>query len=307
MKKVCEECLKEFEAETFGRHVKKHKLTLENYTLKWMHNGIKPTCKCNCGTITTWSVISKNFNEFIHGHHAFGRKKSDDEKRRIGEKNSINMKRYMNEHPEIALKKVSELRAGLTPEIEKKRIESTKQAYLSMTKEDKQKFSERMSERWASGSMKETKLKSAKTFKERFADGTYDFTERNQKLSESISQKYVNGSWKFSKGMHLSVKTGKEHYYRSSWELQYMNFLDNDVDVVSWESEFISIPYEFNGAIHKYIPDFHVERITGHTLVEVKPLALRSIPKNAAKRLAAQEFCKKHQWNYLEWEPDFVN
>ena len=177
-----------------------------------------------------------------------------------------------------------------------------------MTSDDKQKFSDHTRQLWKTGSiMKDAhqkSVKSVKTFKNRFAAGQYDFAERNLKLSETISKKYVDGTWKFCKGMHLSTKTGKSCYYRSSWERILMEQLDTDESVVDWESEFTAIQYMFNGTPHKYIPDFHVVRITGHSLIEVKPLALRFTERNSVKRSAALEYCQERGWEYTEWCPE---
>lgn len=173
-----------------------------------------------------------------------------------------------------------------------------------MSDADKSRFKDRTKQRWSSGEMVEPHKKAAETFKKRSQNGDYDFTERNQKLSKSITKKYLEGGFEWSRGKYVSTKTNKECYYRSSWELVLMKQLDEDPDVLDWESEFTSMPYMFEGAEHKYVPDLHVIRSsTGHSLIEVKPQALRIIPKNAAKREVAKRFCEERGWSYVEWEP----
>ena len=45
--------------------------------------------------------------------------------------------------------------------------------------------------------------------------------------------------------------------------------LDKDDDVISWTKRHgISIPYEYNGIIHNYIPDFLIEYKNGKTVIE---------------------------------------
>jgi hypothetical protein len=305
---TCKECGKEFkDAEGVRRHVKVHKMTYEQYYLKWECNNIRSLCECGCGEETTWHVMIKRYNTYVHGHHAQFRIKSEDEKRRIGEKNSINQKRFFKEHPEACAAKVIQLRAGLTPEVEKRRLASTREAYKNMSDEQRQEFSDHAKSLWEreSGIMQDARLKAAETFKRRFAAGEYDFTERNLNLSISISQKYLDGGWEFAKGMHTSSKTNEQHYYRSSWELALMQSLDEDIEVITWKSEFTRIPYIFEGAKHFYVPDFYVLFKDGtEQLIEVKPVSLRSTPKNAAKREVALEYCKEHGWEYVEWSID---
>ncbi len=65
--------------------------------------------------------------------------------------------------------------------------------------------------------------------------------------------------------------------YRSSWEQDFMRFLDNNIKVIRWASEEIAIPYvkPTTGRVHKYYPDFYVEYLKAGKLVkevvEVKP------------------------------------
>lgn len=303
--RTCRECNDVFnDAEQLRRHLRKHKMTFQEYSLKWIYEGIIPTCKCRCGQVTSWNVALKDYAEFIHGHHAFGRRKSDEEKRKIGNKNSENMKRYYRENPDIAVKRISKMNAVVCQShMVVKRIEATRRAYANMTLEDKAQFSIQTKKRWDEGQMVESRIKAAQTFKQRSRDGEYDFTERNQKLSEVITQKYLDGKWKFVKGTYISTKTNKVCYYRSSWELQLMHKLDEDGDVSDWHSENISIPYEWAGAIHRYVPDFLVNRGNDVLLIEVKPQSLRDLERNRCKREAAQVYCKERGWLYQEWSP----
>jgi len=67
--------------------------------------------------------------------------------------------------------------------------------------------------------------------------------------------------------------------FRSSWEENFMRFLDNNTMVMRWGSEIFSIPYvkPTDGRVHKYYPDFYVEYINARSgnlikeVVEVKP------------------------------------
>lgn len=90
-------------------------MTAEQYTLKWVYDNKRPTCKCGCGEETKWNIASADFTKYIHGHHAFHRVKTDEEKLKIGKKNSENMKRYMSENPEVAQKRIQSMNAAITP------------------------------------------------------------------------------------------------------------------------------------------------------------------------------------------------
>lgn len=173
-----------------------------------------------------------------------------------------------------------------------------------MTPEEKQKFSEHSKKLWLNGTLVAARGKAAETYNQRYADGEYDFTERNEKLSVAITQKYLDGGFEWAAGQYVSTKTGKTCNYRSSWELRFMQILDADSRVEVWEHEPFSIPYEFDGVKKRYLPDFQVVLEGKDLLVEVKPPTLTDTPLNAAKRAAALEFCRRNGWEYLSWNLD---
>lgn len=114
--------------------------------------------------------------------------------------------------------------------------------------------------------------------------------------------------------------------YRSTWELQYMAWLDRSADIVWWSSEETIVAYRspFDGAPHRYFPDFTFavrapdgsERVS---MVEVKPYAQTVPPApprpgrkpsrrmvmeavrwgiNKAKWDAAEAFCASRGWEF---------
>jgi hypothetical protein len=103
--------------------------------------------------------------------------------------------------------------------------------------------------------------------------------------------------------------------YRSSWELKFCEFLDNNVNVKRWASEEIAIQYlkPTTGRMHRYFPDFFIEYVDKQgrliqEMIEVKPdkqtrvsTAKRSKTRlyeditygiNVAKWQAAEKWCK---------------
>lgn len=140
----------------------------------------------------------------------------------------------------------------------------------------------------------------------------------------------------FTPKFPLKVLNTNSIYYRSSYELRMMNYLDLNDNVIEWGSELIIIPYinEVDGKPHRYITDF-IATIKGNDgktkkyILEVKPMnqceqlnekgelilprppkkktakALQNylnkcntIRKNHSKWSYAREFCKR---NGLEW------
>lgn len=122
---------------------------------------------------------------------------------------------------------------------------------------------------------------------------------------------------KYAKGTFEPQNPGKyagakSPYYRSSWELAFMNMCDSHPNITQWASENIKIPYRHpvTGKHTVYVPDFtviytdkdgknHIE------VIEIKPgsqstmeSARSSAEKiqvaiNLAKWTAANEWCQR--------------
>lgn len=111
--------------------------------------------------------------------------------------------------------------------------------------------------------------------------------------------------------------------YRSRWELVFMNYLDSHKDVKRWASEELVIPYisPVDNRIHRYFPDFWVEKINREgkkdiVVIEIKPHSQTQQPKknkrsqrylyemktwaiNNAKWEAAKKYCKDKNWQFM--------
>lgn len=109
--------------------------------------------------------------------------------------------------------------------------------------------------------------------------------------------------------------------YRSSWELRFLRWCDNNPGIISYSSEETIIPYRCgtDNRLHRYFVDFKIKVKTkdGRTqtyLVEVKPKGQTQPPKypgkqtkrylteamtfikNQSKWEAAEEYCKQRGW-----------
>ena len=110
---------------------------------------------------------------------------------------------------------------------------------------------------------------------------------------------------------------------RSTWERKMCKYLDNNVNVLRWASEELSIPYlsPVDNKMHKYYPDFiaEVRTKTGDVktfIIEVKPYKQTKPPVikkrktksydtnmkmyavNEAKWEAAKKLCNDNQWEF---------
>lgn len=111
--------------------------------------------------------------------------------------------------------------------------------------------------------------------------------------------------------------------YRSLWERRFMQYCDDNTNILEWGSEEIIIPYisPVDNKVHRYFPDFYIKyRNTKgevlHEIIEVKPKKQTKPPKepkrktkryinevatylvNQAKFKAANEYCKDRKFKF---------
>lgn len=145
----------------------------------------------------------------------------------------------------------------------------------------------------------------------RKACSTPDF--RN-KLSERATQWFITGKHWLT-GHYVSPRDQMTHYYMSGWELRRFQELDEDWEVVSWQSQPVSIRYEFQGGTHRYTPDILIIYRDGTVVLEeIKPLpiilaTMAGHPKCAklhAKWVAGQAHAKRNgmRWRISYFEKD---
>lgn len=112
--------------------------------------------------------------------------------------------------------------------------------------------------------------------------------------------------------------------FRSNWELKVMRWLDENSNIIEWQSEEIAIPYisPTDNKYHRYFPDFLVKAqmpdgSTKTLMLEVKPAAQTVEPKiqkkktrkyitevttwgvNSQKWKAAREYCADRNWQFV--------
>lgn len=79
--------------------------------------------------------------------------------------------------------------------------------------------------------------------------------------------------------------------YRSSWELKFNQFCDNNPNILRWASEEIKIPYikPTDNRVHHYYPDYWIEykNKSGQVvreIIEVKPSTQTRAPRRKKAR-----------------------
>lgn len=162
----------------------------------------------------------------------------------------------------------------------------------------------------------------SKTCSEEFLDKqSKAMTKRNvsHEFSESISKRNSE-NWKRKEyresqvlsmikkrnhsiiGNHYSDKCLSFVAYKSIKELNYAKMLDENVEVVSYDSESFAIWYNFNGKDKMYVPDFIVNYKDGHTeVVEIKPQVHHSAHDDLLdkKFIAAKCYCESHGYKFV--------
>lgn len=352
---ICLECNQSFNS--ISKHIKKHRISLENYTLKWTYNNIHPVCQCGCGAETEWIESRKDFNAKIEAHGGFAPTNRTYTKRQscewdkqclickatfssrkgtsyhIRNAHGLDYEAYLIIFKYDGKKPLCKCGCGnfvdymhgvynlyyknhfsndrvITEKFRKRtsikstgrrhtnewKMQRSKEMYALHKETDKLRVAVSKANK-GKICTPEHRERISKTRKERIASG--DIVINREAISKTITNMHMSGQIEYVQGTYTR-KNGSTIGYRSSWELLYAQYLDNDPNVKEWLFEKKFIQYEFEGHMHRYLPDFIVHYNDGSTyMVEVKPIKLSTTPKIVQKAIYATEYCKKKGWGYL--------
>lgn len=117
-----------------------------------------------------------------------------------------------------------------------------------------------------------------------------------KKKRKKRGSRYHTGQYSSIKLLNGPIK------YRSGWEKLFMEWLDANDDIQSYEYESIVIGYISNFKSQKlrhYYPDLFVHYVDGHNeLIEIKPKSKLLHKLVLKKAQAAEVWCKEHNATY---------
>lgn len=127
--------------------------------------------------------------------------------------------------------------------------------------------------------------------------------ETRAKMSEAKARLIMSGQFRphagHKKGYYTSTRTGKECFFRSSWEEALMKHLDVDPTVMTWEYESFRISYTYNDNLRWHVPDFLITRADGTSqLLEVKPKEFVESERVKLKAEACLAWCAQNGVTY---------
>ncbi len=100
-------------------------------------------------------------------------------------------------------------------------------------------------------------------------------------------------------GKFASVKTGREAWYESLLEKDFMYLLDYDRDVSYWHEQPLRIRFSHGGKVHRYTPDLEVHKGGKKQLIEVKPRHQVDSGKWNVLFRAASSICEEEGYQFL--------
>ncbi len=129
--------------------------------------------------------------------------------------------------------------------------------------------------------------------------------ETRAKMSDAKTKLILDGKFHAygtcnKKGYYTSIKTGRTHFFRSSWEEILMQHFDADETVLDWEYESFRIPYDYNNNKRWYVPDFLVTySYSVKYLIEVKPREFIEGECVKLKTQAGEKWCSENGATFL--------
>lgn len=122
--------------------------------------------------------------------------------------------------------------------------------------------------------------------------------EKKSGVHVFYNKRKEDGSSVYLSGSYYSNKNKCRMTYRSSYELKFFSILEDDPDVIAYQSETVAIPYTNDeGKKKTYIPDIIATKSNGDMFVyEIKPKIMLA---NTNVRLKAKA-CVKYFKNILK-------
>jgi hypothetical protein len=123
----------------------------------------------------------------------------------------------------------------------------------------------------------------------------YDFNGKGDKKARKP---------KVREGDFQSHKMGKAIHYRSGYEADVYELLEQDRDVVAYHAEPFKVPYYFinrkgEGKWVNYIPDLKIQFADGRIEIwEIKPATQTGLEQNKAKWTAMNDYALKLGWDF---------
>jgi hypothetical protein len=136
------------------------------------------------------------------------------------------------------------------------------------------------------------------------------YSEVCNKLSVNVAKAYHDGKLSsigrgHKNGWYKSDKFLKSFYYRSSYELKFLEICENLNTITDCKGCNITIPYiSKTGTNKNYIPDFF---INNKWIIEIKPLKLKNYENNALKSEAGMAYAKNLDMNYIVLTEECLN
>lgn len=120
--------------------------------------------------------------------------------------------------------------------------------------------------------------------------------KKSKKVNVYFNKKAKSGSVKYFNGKFYSKKNKTTFTYRSSYELKFFLDLESNVNVDSYVSECLNVPYvDSTGTRRTYIPDLLVLYKDGSMeVLEIKPKEMVKDLDVQRKAAACRAYLEKH-------------
>ena len=115
-----------------------------------------------------------------------------------------------------------------------------------------------------------------------------DFRSFSRQREVSLDGEGLSGSF-------YSQKLSRLVQYESSLEMSFLFYLECFDDVIFYQEQPVRIPYEFQGNIYFYYPDFLFILKNGTGIItEIKPIFKMALQENLAKWSALKVYCAQN-------------
>jgi hypothetical protein len=116
---------------------------------------------------------------------------------------------------------------------------------------------------------------------------------------DQVVRKVTNKGTKKCIGQFPSIKIGRNVWYESTIERDYVYLLEFDSDVIRYKEQPFRLKYIYEGDSHTYVPDFFVQRRGKFQVIENKPKEKTNIEANKLRYRLLKSIFREQGYEFI--------
>lgn len=116
---------------------------------------------------------------------------------------------------------------------------------------------------------------------------------------DRVVRKITNKGTKKCIGQFPSIKIGRNVWYESTIERDFIYLIEFDPDVIRYKEQPFRVKYMYGGKLHTYVPDFFLQRRSKFQVVENKPEEIANSEANKFRYRLLKSIFREQGFDFI--------